>query len=62
MRTSVYDTRYFVEYFYSADPEKTKILKTDARETGEKLVSATTIHELYRIGVLKSGREACATC
>jgi predicted nucleic acid-binding protein len=58
MRNGVYDTRYFVEYFYSGDLEKTKALKSVAREVGEKLVSSVTIHEFYRVNVLKSGRDA----
>ena len=56
-KTSVYDTRYFIEYFYSGDEEVVRALKQDARETSEKIVSTVTIHEFYRINLGKAGRE-----
>jgi len=36
-RRSVYDTRFFVEYFYSRDKSLLKRLKDDLKRTKEKL-------------------------
>ncbi len=54
---SVYDTRFFVEYFYSKDVEFLKKLKEDLKRVRWKAVSALTIHELYRISLDKEGRD-----
>jgi predicted nucleic acid-binding protein len=57
-KTSVYDTRFFVEYFFSEDEKTRKELKNDAQETREKMVSTATIHEFYGLNLRKAGREA----
>jgi len=54
---SVYDTRFFVEYFYSSDVDLLKRLKEDLRVVGERMVSALTVHEIHRINLEKEGRE-----
>lgn len=54
---SLYDTRFFVEYFYSGDREALRRMKEDIRSAGERLVSALTIHELYRIDLGRMGRD-----
>jgi len=56
-RKSLYDTRFFVEYFYSVDGEALRRMKEDIRSTGERLVSALTIHELYRLDLERLGRD-----
>ncbi len=53
----LYDTRFFVEYFYSDDAELLMKLKRESKQVKDKLVSALTIHELYRINVKRDGRE-----
>jgi hypothetical protein len=45
---SVYDTRFFIEYFYSNDAEHLKRLKKDLRTVKERMVSALTVHEMHR--------------
>jgi predicted nucleic acid-binding protein len=52
-RSSVYDTRFFFEYFYSPDTTTTQSLKRNLQNTGEKLVSAISIHELHRLNLKK---------
>ena len=56
-RKSLYDTRFFVDYFYSGDSEALQRMKEDIRSAGERLVSALTIHELYRIDLERLGRD-----
>lgn len=54
---SVYDTRFFVEYFYSDDVDLRRKLKEDLRKAGIRIVSTLTVHEIYRIILEKEGRE-----
>ncbi len=54
---SVYDTRFFVEYFYSDDAGLLRRLKEDLRAVRERMVSALTIHEIHRITLEREGRE-----
>jgi len=54
---SVYDTRFFVEYFYSGDSEFLRRLKEDLRSVRDRKVSVVTIHEVYRIDLEREGRE-----
>jgi len=54
---SVYDTRFFVEYFYSGDAGFLRRLKEDLRAVRERMVSALTIHEIYRVNLEREGRE-----
>ncbi|MEM3470424.1 MAG: PIN domain-containing protein [Thermoproteota archaeon] len=54
---SVYDTRFFIEHYYSEDREilaKTiNMLRTDKN----KVVSSIVIHEVYRFTMEKDGKE-----
>jgi len=54
---SVYDTRFFVEYFYSDDADFLRRLKEDLRAVRERMVSTLTVHEIHRINLEKEGRE-----
>lgn len=56
-KRSVYDTRFFVEYFYSGDSEFLSRLKEDLRSVKDRKVSVVTIHEVYRIDLEREGRE-----
>ena len=56
-RKSVYDTRFFIEYFYSGDAGFLRRLKEDLRVVKERMVSALTIHEIHRIDLEREGRE-----
>jgi len=52
-RSSLYDTRFFFEYFYSSNQVTTQALKLNLQNTGEKMVSALTIYELHRLNLKK---------
>ncbi len=54
---SIYDTRFFVEYFYSDDERALTKLKEDLRATRERVVLVVTIHEIYKIVLEREGRE-----
>jgi toxin FitB len=56
----LYDTRFFVEYFYSEDTEILRKLKEELRLTKERLVSALTVHEIHRINLLREGKDFAA--
>ena len=54
---SVYDTRFFVEYFYSGDVDFLRRLKEDLKAVRERIVSALTVHEVHRTNMEREGRE-----
>ncbi len=61
MTTSrVYDTRFFVEYFYSPNQTLVRKLKEELRLTNERLVSSLTVHEIHRIVLRKEGKDVAA--
>lgn len=53
----LYDTRFFAEYFYSADQQLIRKLKEELRSVNERMVSSLTIHEIHRIVLKKEGKE-----
>lgn len=53
----LYDTRFFVEYFYSNNPEFVRKLKEELRSVKERMVSSLTIHEIHRIVLKKEGKD-----
>lgn len=57
-RSAVYDTRFFVEHFYSSDQQ---VLDCTRREIdsleSQKLVSVISIHEFYRLNLERVGRD-----
>ena len=57
MPKTVYDTRFFIEHYYSKNKEVLQKTKQEIRKTKEKYVSAVTIHEVYLLTLKKEGRE-----
>jgi predicted nucleic acid-binding protein len=57
MSRTVYDTRFFIEHYYSKDE---KILQRTREELRgrEKYVSAIVIHEVYLLTLAREGRES----
>ena len=53
----LYDTRFFAEYFYSADQQLVRKLKEELRSVKERIVSSLTIHEIHRVVLNKEGKE-----
>jgi toxin FitB len=56
----LYDSRFFVEYFYSNDPEFVRNLKEELRSVKERLVSSLTVHEIHRIVLKREGKDVAA--
>jgi toxin FitB len=53
----LYDTRFFVEYFYSGNPEVLRELKQELRSVKERMVSSLTVHEIHRINLKREGKD-----
>jgi predicted nucleic acid-binding protein len=56
MNKAIYDTRFFVEFFYSKDKETGNRLRGE-KPNREKFTSAVVVHELYIISLAREGRE-----
>jgi predicted nucleic acid-binding protein len=57
MNKAIYDSRFFVEFFYSKDENLRRKIKEEKRRK-EKYVSAVVIHEVYKLSLAREGREA----
>ena len=57
----LYDTRFFVEYFYSENNELLRKLKEELRSVKERMVSSLTIHEIHGINLKREGKEQSMT-
>ena len=57
MSKTVYDTRFFIEHYYSKDEEALRRTKEEIRKTKERYISAIVIHEVYRLTLEREGRE-----
>ncbi len=53
----VFDTRFFVEHFFSSDGRTRLRAKEFVTATKERHVSAVTLHELYCLELAKRGRD-----
>jgi len=57
----LYDTRFFVEHFYSSDARMLAQTKGEIESTTrDRIVSVITLHEFYRLNLEKQGREVAA--
>jgi predicted nucleic acid-binding protein len=56
----LYDTRFFVEYFYSDNTELLRKLKEELRSVKERMVSALTVQEMHRIDLKREGKDVAA--
>ena len=59
MSKAVYDTRFFMELYYSKDEETLQKIRDEKRRR-EKFISAVVIHEVYRLTLAREGRETAA--
>jgi len=57
MSRTVYDTRFFIEHYYSKDEEVLRKTKEEVKKTKEKHISPIIIHEVYRLTLEREGRE-----
>lgn len=56
MNKTVYDTRFFVEFFYSKDKSMLQKIEAEKRQK-DKCISAVVVHELYQLTLAREGRE-----
>lgn len=54
---SVYDTRFFIEYFYSGASWIQRRLREDLKSVRDRMVSSLTVHEIHRVNLEREGKE-----
>lgn len=57
MSKTVYDTRFFIEHYYSKDQKVLRKTKEEIRKTKQKHISAIVIHEIYQLTLKNEGRQ-----
>ena len=57
MNKAVFDTRFFMEGYYSSDAFKTKKLREKITLTKERCISSIVLHEIYQLTLKKEARE-----
>lgn len=57
MSKTVYDTRFFIEHYYSKNQEVLQKTKEELRKTKQRYISAIVIHEVYQLTLGREGRE-----
>lgn len=53
---AVYDTRFFIDLFYTKDQDTLRQLKEELRSNPQRLVSTVTIYETHRINQRREGK------
>jgi predicted nucleic acid-binding protein len=56
MNRAVYDTRFFMELYYSNDREVIRKIKQE-KNRKERIISAAVIYEVYRLAIAREGRD-----
>jgi predicted nucleic acid-binding protein len=56
MNKATYDSRFFVEFFYSKDENLQRKIKEEKKRK-EKYISTVVIHEVYKLSLAREGRE-----
>jgi predicted nucleic acid-binding protein len=57
MPKTVYDTRFFLEHYYSREASMLKKTKEAIRKAKERFISAIVIHEVYWLTLTQEGHE-----
>jgi predicted nucleic acid-binding protein len=60
MPKTVYDTRFFLEHYYSRENAILRKTKEAIRAAKERFISAIVIHEVYWLTLRQEGRETAA--
>ena len=60
MPKTTYDTRFFVEHYYSKDPKIVDSTTLEIRQERDKAISSIVVHEVYRLTLQKDGRQTAA--
>jgi len=61
MSRAIFETRFFIHFFSSPDPETHELLLKLMREYDRRLVSAITLFEIYKISLEREGKETAET-
>jgi len=56
MNKATYDSRFFIEYFYSKDQALRRKME-EKKRVKDKNVSAIVLHEVYNVSLARQGRE-----
>jgi predicted nucleic acid-binding protein len=56
MPKAVYDSRYFVEFFYSKDEKLRRKMITE-KTRKEKYISTAVLHEIYKLSLTREGQD-----
>jgi predicted nucleic acid-binding protein len=57
MPKTVYDTRFFLEHYYSREASMLRKTREAIRKAKERFISAIVIHEIYWLTLKQEGRE-----
>jgi predicted nucleic acid-binding protein len=57
MPKTLYDTRFFIEHFYSPDASMLKKTRDAIRQAKERFTSAVVLHEVYWLTLEMEGQE-----
>lgn len=57
MPKMVYDTRFFIEHYYSREKAVLKKTKEAIRKVKERFISAIVLHEIYYLTLVYEGKE-----
>jgi predicted nucleic acid-binding protein len=57
MSKAIFDTRFFIEHYYSKDNATMQKTKEAIRNAKQRYVSAIVIHEVYKLTLQTEGRE-----
>lgn len=57
MPKTVYDTRFFLEHYYSREASMLRKTREAIRRAKERFISAIVIHEIYWLTLKQEGRE-----
>jgi predicted nucleic acid-binding protein len=57
MPKTIYDTRFFLEHYYSQETTVLKKTKEAIRKVKERFISAIVLHEIYWLTLEQEGRE-----
>ncbi|MCX8150480.1 MAG: PIN domain-containing protein [Candidatus Bathyarchaeota archaeon] len=57
MPKTVYDTRFFIEHYYSRENAVLKKTKDAIRKVKERFISTIVLHEIYYLTLVYEGRE-----
>jgi predicted nucleic acid-binding protein len=57
MPKTVYDTRFFIEHYYSIEASRLKKTRDAIRKAKERFISAIVLHEIYWLTLEQEGQE-----